>query len=85
MDKGSRASDLLSDGGNFSLKTVVFGCGDMLKKLTGVSTFNVVLDYQDPIQANVCGADRLYAAQIFLSHLVLNMCLYHLNLLNASK
>ena len=65
-DKGSRASDLLSDGGSVSLTTVAFGCSDMLKHLTGISTFNVIVNYQDPIQANACG--MLYGLQRIVSH-----------------
>nr|BDT63427.1 MAG: wsv427-like protein [Sesarmops intermedium nimavirus]GBG35592.1 wsv427-like protein [Sesarmops intermedium nimavirus] len=67
-DKGSRTSDLLSDGGSLSLTTVAFGCSDMLKQVTGISTFNVRVNYQDPIQANACGADRLYGSQRIVSH-----------------
>nr|AKS10611.1 wsv427-like protein [Metopaulias depressus WSSV-like virus] len=67
-DKGSRTSDLLSDGGNFSISTVAFGCTDMLKQLTGISSFNVTVNYQEPIQANVRGADRLYGSQRIVSH-----------------
>lgn len=66
-DKGSRTSDLLSDGG-FSLTTVAFGCTDMLKELTGISAFNVTVDYREPIQANACGAARLYGSQRIVSH-----------------
>lgn len=66
-DKGSRTSDLLSDGGSCSLITVAFGCS-YLKQLTGISTFNVALHYHDPIQANVRGADRLYGLQRIVSH-----------------
>ena len=60
-DKGSRNSDLLSDEGCSRLSTVTFGCEDMLNALTGMSTFNVLLSFQDSIQANNNGSDRLYS------------------------
>ena len=57
IDKGSRNCDLLSDGGNFSLTTIAFGCSNMLKQLTGISTFNVKVNYEDSIQ--VYGPQRV--------------------------
>ena len=67
-DNGSRTSDLLSDGGNFSLMTVAFGCRDMLKPLTGISTFNVTVNFPNPIQVNTRGANLLYRLQRIVSH-----------------
>lgn len=67
-DKGSRNSDLLSDEGCSKISTVTFGCESMLKALTGMSTFNVLLSYHDPIQANNDGSDRLYAETRVVSH-----------------
>ena len=67
-DKSSRMSDLLSDGGSISIKTVTFGCSEMLKPLTGVSTFDIVVSYQNSVQSNAPGADRLYALQRVVSH-----------------
>ena len=67
-DKGGRTSDLLSDGASLSLTTVAFGCSEMLKALTGVSTFNIAVNYHDSVQSNARGADRLYASQHVVSH-----------------
>ena len=68
VDKGSRNSDLLSDEGCLRLPTVTFGCRDMLNELTGVSIFKESVSYQDPIQANYNGSDRLYAETRVVSH-----------------
>lgn len=67
-DKNNRSSDLLSDGGNVSLETVVFGCNHILSQLTNISQFDVKVNYHDAIFSNSRGANLLYRAQSVVSH-----------------
>nr|BDT62673.1 MAG: wsv427-like protein [Metapenaeus ensis nimavirus] len=65
----SRTSDLLSDAGNVSLNTVVFGCLEELKAVSGIGgTFTIKVGFKEPIQTNAHGSHFLYAAQKEISH-----------------
>nr|BDT63028.1 MAG: wsv427-like protein [Trachysalambria curvirostris nimavirus] len=60
-DKKSRTSDLLSDAGNVSITTAVFGCLTDVRALNGLSIFKIKVGFQEPIQSNARGASLLYA------------------------
>ncbi|AAK77672.1 ORF3 [White spot syndrome virus] len=67
-DKNSRNCDLLGDEGVVSMKTVTFGCANMLKTQNGMGKFNVVVSFEDSIQANKEGAARQYMSQQVFTH-----------------
>lgn len=66
-DKSCRTSDLLSDSGNVSLETVMFGCERLMKELTNVSHFDIRVNFHEPIFIGPKGADRIYRSQTTIS------------------